>query len=1264
MRRQRQFDPLRLPYTSVSSIQPAAAPSQHLAISVDLPDEIGARLRSPNVWGSPRAFLQAAFLFYLARLDDVTAFTIAFRPVGAFVSFPQSVRVNICGDLGNLIAMVEAQLSQVHSPMEEASVRGSAVSVGLALGGEGAIPGTQLTCLIRDDGSLQWLVDPDALSAEQVARMTQQFVSVLEGLLCNPARPLCEISLLDDETRHQMLYEWNRSSFSFPDGLLHELVEAQAARTPDALALMGPSLHAPGAGVFYLSYKQLEEQATSLAGRLRMWGVGPEVLVGVCLERSVEMVVALLAILKAGGAYLPLDPAFPSRRLAYMLEDACAPLLLSQNALRHLLPDTDVRPYFLDEHESPSSPRDGMFVAPHPDNLAYVLYTSGSTGQPKGVQVPHRTITYFIHAMQHLLQRDARDVMLAVTTLGFDIAALELFLPLSVGASVAIASADAARDGVTLRMALERFGATMMQATPATWRMMIAAGWSGDPSLTVLCGGEALSPDLADRLIQGNHALWNLYGPTETTVWSSVLRVEAGQKDVPLGRPLPNTHLYVVDRCFALVPIGVPGELYIGGAGVARGYWGQPAQTAERFVPDPFSGMPGARLYRTGDLVAWRADGTLDFLGRVDHQVKVRGYRIELGEIEQRLREHTAVRDGVVMLRDDSSGERSLVAYVVPETLDAGSAPAEQTSTWQEIWERTYSRVSDGQDPAFDTSGWISSYTGLPFPKAEVREWVDHTVARIGMHQPRRVLELGCGTGMLLFQLAPMCEDYVATDITESAVVHVAQQVARAGESLHHVTILHQPADQWEGLLPASFDAVILNSVIQYFPTVEYLLRVLEEAIERVASGGIIFVGDVRSLPLLEAFHTSVLLSQASDALPVERLRQQVQRHVAREEGLLLDSRFFYALPKRFPRIRHVDVQLKRGHAANENVRFRYDVTLYVGDLSVASEYTEAFSSPPPVMDWQGDGLTVTHLSDLLAKDRPPMLVVRGIPNARLMADVMAVQCLAAAGLDTVAALREKVKAEIEVEGVEPEVLWSVAEQLGYELRLYWSNSADSGVFDACFCLSDVSQLVLSPCYTHVHDLPTPLWNAYANNPLAAKVSRELIPALRDALQATLPDYMIPARFVFLDALPLTPNGKVDRRALPAPDLAPLELAESYQPPRTPVEGVLVSIWQEVLGLERIGVEDSFLELGGHSLLATQVLARIRDQFAIQLPLRTIFEAPTVTELAGILIRHERKPGQVAAIAALRQQVSRLSSGEVRELLHKRRHSSVTDGSS
>jgi len=429
-----------------------------------------------------------------------------------------------------------------------------------------------------------------------------------------------------------------------------------------------------------LTYEELNRQANQLARRLDKLGIGPEKIVAICLDRSLDLIVVLLGILKAGGAYLPVDPTLPKERQALMLKDAQPSLLLTQQSLLESLPPVAMPVFDLDAErsclagESPDDPPAHVGA----DGLAYVMYTSGSTGVPKGVEITHRALVNFLASMQERPGLTDRDVLVAITTYSFDIAGLEIFLPLVTGARLILVSNDDSADGFRLLHHVTANDATVLQGTPATWRMLLDAKWPGSPRLKMLCGGEALPRDLANQLLAKGAELWNMYGPTETTIWSSAARVMADDAPINIGQPIANTQLYLLDPHLQPVPMGVNGELHIGGMGLARGYRNRAELTAERFIPDPFSAEPGARLYKTGDVARMRVKGQIEILGRLDHQVKIRGFRIELGEIEACISEHPQVREVVVVGREDVPGRKQLIAYVVPRSgaPATGSTPA------------------------------------------------------------------------------------------------------------------------------------------------------------------------------------------------------------------------------------------------------------------------------------------------------------------------------------------------------------------------------------------------------------------------------------------------------------------------------------------------------------------------------------------------------------------------------------------------------------
>ncbi|TDV49763.1 non-ribosomal peptide synthetase [Actinophytocola oryzae] len=949
------------------------------------------------------------------------------------------------------------------------------------------------------------------------------------------------------------------------------LFEAQVARTPDLVAVecRGESL----------TYRQLNRRANGLAHHLVEVGVRAETVVGLVLPRSAELVVAALAVMKAGGTYLPIDREHPRDRISHILGDAAPSVVVTTSDSRLRL--EAVERVHLDELTGLSG--DDLPVEPAPDAAAYVMYTSGSTGRPKGVAVPHRALENFLLGMRDELGIGVGDRLLAVTTVAFDISGLELYLPLITGAAVVVAGEEQPRDPDELaRLVVDR-GVTVLQATPALWQMVLDGERDAAfRDVLVLVGGEALPSTLADVLKVTSARVVNLYGPTETTIWST--REWLGEATDPsaIGHAIRNTRLHVLDGRLSTVRDGTEGELYIAGDGVARGYVGQPALTAGRFVADPF-GPPGSRMYRTGDLVRRAPDGALHFLGRTDHQVKIRGFRIELGEVESVLAAVPSVARAVVVARRLTDSDARLVAYVtanpgeelptarqltrycqrrlpaymVPSAfvavasfpltangkLDRAALPeptwgAEATGRlprtagetalcrlfaellhvdfvsvaddffdrgghsllgaqllgrlraefgltlsmadlfrdptvaalaarlpvvgddtldparieatlkehelvadavvtagveahvvpvpgyaarldtarhrldeWREIHETHYAGAASA-DLDEDFSIWRSSYDGSPIPVEEMREWRDATVGRIRAMRPRRVLEIGVGNGLLLSRLADETEVYWGTDLSAEVIRRLAADVARHPGRGDRVTLLDRSADDFTGIPAGFFDLVVLNSVVQYFPSARYCLEVFGKAAGALTRTGALFVGDVRNLGLLECFHAGVA---AARSIPVEQ-------SLALERELLVDPAFFAAYTRSDDAFHSATIRLKPGAARNELTRYRYDVVL--------TKEPRPDTPDVPVAEWGTDFADATDLLRWARNRAACRFLASGIPNTRLAPD------LAARYPDRPA-----------VAGLDPQQLVDAGTAAGYRVRVRWSRDAEK--FDA-----------------------------------------------------------------------------------------------------------------------------------------------------------------------------------------------------------------------
>jgi amino acid adenylation domain-containing protein len=1109
----------------------------------------------------------------------------------------------------------------------------------------------------------------DLFDEATITRMIGHFQTLLERIVKNPEERIANLQYLSAKERDHLLVECNNTQADYPQDLcIHQLFEMQADRTPDAVALVFEEER--------VTYRELNLRSNQLARYLQKMGVGAEVLVGLCCGRSLDLIVGMLGILKAGGAYLILDPSYPAERSSFMVKDAQVSVLLTRQGINSLsnsesrlktteggqvssrlqptsamsqgiyslVDDGEVQNLetqsddkihhpsvvFLDTDWEMISQEiaDNPTSAATAENLVYAIYTSGSTGKPKGVQIEHGSLLNLVFWHQREFGVSAGDRATQIAAIGFDACGWEIWPYLAAGASIYFPEDDMRRDPEKLQNWLVSNAiAISFLPTPLAEKVLLL-DWPQTTALRILLtGGEKLQQH---PLKSHPFKLVNNYGPTENTVvtTSGYIPVTEQTDIAPtIGRPIANTQIYILDKYLQPVAIGVVGELYIGGNGLARGYLNRPDLTAQSFIVNPFKPNSGERIYKTGDLVRYRADRNLEFLGRLDEQVKIRGFRIELGEIETLLTQHPAVQQTVAIASEDGQGDKRLVAYIAlnPEYSVAREKNQimqlqdEQVLQWQMLYNETYNQPAVDSDPTFNIVGWNSSYTNQPIPAEQMRDWANNQASQILALQPSRVLEIGCGTGLLLFQIAPRCTQYCGTDFSPISLNYIRQHLAN--QQLANVTLLQKMATDFEGVETAAFDAVILNSVVQYFPNIDYLVQVLEGAVKATAPGGFIFIGDVRSLPLLAAFHASVQLYQAEPSLAGEQLQQRVQMQIFQETELIIEPEFFSALKQRFPQIGGVEIQLIRGSYHNELTDFRYNAILHIAsETARPKSSSKGERGAEKRLDWldENQNLTVTKVQQILLQNQLDVLRIANVPNARVTAAVKAAELLSVVDKFPTAGQLQKAVEKVEDLGVDPEAWYAL--EVPYNVNISWSNSDSQGRYDVVFARGETRDFVRETRSDNLRP-----WRSYANNPLQAKAARKLVPQLQAYLAEKLPEYMVPSAFVVLESLPVTANGKVDRLALPAPQPIKLEWAGGYVAPQTSIEEVLVKIWAEVLGIKRVGIRDNFFELGGHSLLATQLVSRVRDAFGVELPLRRVFEAPTIAELSKIVESLKRR---------------------------------------
>ncbi|MBE7527130.1 MAG: amino acid adenylation domain-containing protein [Burkholderiales bacterium] len=1069
----------------------------------------------------------------------------------------------------------------------------------------------------ESDDKLQGTIayNTSLFDSSRIKRMAEHIKNLLEGIVNHHDKRISEFSILSRFERNQLLVDFNTTRIEYSsEKLIHELFEEQTISTPEAIAVT--------CGGASLDYNLLNRKANQLAHYLIANGISKNTFVGLCVDRSLEMVIGILGILKAGAAYVPIDPDYPDERISFLLKDTSPILLLTQEfLLDRLIQSFDIKCICLDKHwpliaqYSPVNPQ-AVCV---PSNFAYVIYTSGSTGNPKGVVITHRNVVHTTLARIEYYQERV-ECFLLLSSFSFDSSVAGIFWTLCQGGVLTIPSKNILSDPELVTDLINQEKVTHLLSVPS-WYIHFLSSCSVNPESlkVIIVAGEICQTNLVKQhfITCPKVNLFNEYGPTEGTVWASVqqLTICDDQQIVPIGRPIANTCIYILDKTLNPVPVGIAGELYLGGYGLAVGYLNRPILTAERFIPNPYSSQPGERFYQTGDLACFRDDGTIEYLGRIDNQIKLRGYRIELEEIEAKLLLHPNVEKAVVTAYEPIVDDWRLAAYVQTDLFSQNmsdtsrdTAMAEQLTEWQSAINEWYAQSVNLSDPNMNFIGWQSSFTGEAIPVEEMQEWVEQIVSLVRRYKPRRVLEIGCGSGLLLFRLAQNCERYVGTDFSLNALRHVREGLLTADYNLPQVELLHRRAEDFSGLEQNSFDMVILNSVIQYFPDVRYLNKVLQSAKNLLIPGGHLIIGDVRHYGLLQSFHTAVELYHADDSMPSTDLWRRIQSRVNMENELLLDPRFFYALAQDSSDEINVEVLPKRGHYQNEMVQFRYDVVLsYQADNKTQTIKQKTIA-------W-AELTCLDAIQKLLLCESPDYLAIHSVPNSRISQAAYAAKLLEKGEVSTVEGLRQLLSKSV-VRGVDPEAIYKLAVNSSYNVCLSWVRGLEEGCFDIFFSKFSLPPLAdwidLSGINIAVNDPTIRLYN----NPLKNRITQQLTQMLRDHLQIFLPAYMHPSAYLFINKMPVGPNGKVDRAALPLPDNLDL-VGEDYEPARTSIEEILVSLWSESLGVSRIGIHDDFFRLGGHSLMTVRLVKRIRERLGKDVPLISIFQAPTVAKYSA-----------------------------------------------
>ncbi len=1034
----------------------------------------------------------------------------------------------------------------------------------------------------------------DLFDRSTVERLVGWFGRVVEAVVADPAVLVGEVELQDAIEREQVVSGWSGAGMTAPVDLVPELLAAAVKADPGGAAVID------GARVW--SYRELDEASNRLARWLIETGVGPERAVGVVMDRCAELVLGWWAVLKAGGVYVPVDPTHPDSRIATVLDAAGAVCVLTCGA--DVVAGAGERPVLrVDELDLASRSAatitdDDRWAPLTVDNLAYVIFTSGSTGTPKGVAVSHAGLLGVAGAHRDLFGVAAGERLLMVAAPTFDASVFEWLWAVSSGAALVVAGPDSYA-GETLSAVVVDHRVDAALLTPTVLATLDRERVEGRLA-TLVTGGEACAAELVASWAPGRR-MFNAYGPTEASIWVTWSALRAGES-VGIGAPIAGVTALVLDARLGPVAVGVVGELYLAGAGLARGYVGRPDLTADRFVAHPF-GREGDRMYRSGDLVRWTAAGALEYLGRADAQVKLRGQRLELGEIENTLLACPHVARAAAAMHHSDTGADHLIGYIALTQESTDDHDTEVVDQWQHIYDELYDADIAEAEFGSDFRGWNSSYTGQPIPLSQMHEWRSSAVERILALRPRRVLEIGVGSGLVLSQIAPEAEEYWGTDFS-APTIHALRTAVAARPWGERVKLSAQPADDPEGLPSSYFDTIVINSVVQYFPSAGYLAEVLDTVMELLAPAGTLFVGDVRNHSLQGAFQTGVAVArnQATGAVAdADEIRQRVQRAILGEAELLLAPEFFTCWASANPLAGGIAIETKRGESDNELTRYRYDV-------SVRRSPTPSRSlANAPRRSWT-EYAGLSALSEELVAQGSEVLRVCDIPRRGVLGDVIVEQALAA-GADLSEALAEAESCDQADGSVTPEQLYRLGTELGYRVAVTWGSGL--GTLDAVFllgaardCFEPLTDLYLAPNDVRAQ-------STSANDPHAnTKIS-----AVRQHLTERLPDYMVPTHIVVVEEFPLTSSGKIDRKALPKPILA----AKAFRAPQTPTEKTVAEVFAEILAMDRVGLDDNFFDSGGDSLIAIRVSARLQAALGVEVPVRYLFDTPTVGGLAACL---------------------------------------------
>ncbi|KAL5364384.1 hypothetical protein BJX96DRAFT_178897 [Aspergillus floccosus] len=1077
----------------------------------------------------------------------------------------------------------------------------------------------------------------DLFHTRTIETIVSVFYDILESGLESPDMQIQDIPLPGGQSALHEMGLMHVHCTGYPrNASIIDLFSQQVAKHPDSIAVKDLAST--------LTYSELDQQSTELARWLSRRGYASETLIAVLAPRSCQTIVAFFGIMKADMAYLPLDLKFPEERLRNILS--------AVEGRRLVLTGQDVQPLAIALENLECFPimdalRAGSEIepssvevrAPTAQSLAEVIYTSGSTGQPKGVLIEHQAIVARVKTPNFFNEEILCSPFSHTSSIAFDASTIEIYYPLLNGGSVICIDSMTALDYGAIRDVYKQEKIRVAFTTPALLHQyLMEAPWLVAGLHTLVVGGDRSEPqDLfkAQALVQGK--VLHIYGPTENTIFSTFYPIEGSEeyafrtdRDVPIGRAPDNAGAFVVDRKLRTVPLGVMGELLVVGDGLARGYT-DPSKTRERFVTVNIDDQP-VRAYCTGDRVRYRpADGLLEHCGRMDDQVKIRGFRVELGEIQHALLASGLVEEAAVVMKKADGHEAQLVAFVTEKaaiddsSLDVEGHEQEQEEGWREIFSSTtYHTPIQTNQAGRDFQGWTSMYDGQEIDKEEMNEWLDDTMATIlnGL-PPGQVLEIGTGSGMILFNLTEGLQRYVGLDPVPSIVNFVQNAVSETLQDMAdrievHVgmaTDLNKLQDT--GIQP---DLVVVNSVAQYFPSADYLTQLITTLLGSYRSKTLFF-GDMRSYAIYDQFQVTKALHSLGKNASKSSMRKSISESVSAETEFLVDPAFFTSLPQRFPDlVHHVEILPKRMRATNELSCYRYAAVIHTVHQNCQLPIHEVEQSQ--WIDFASTGFSRAALRDvLLRSSKTSVVAVANIPHKKSILERHIVEHLSSEQPEDVTDWLSLLQQEADrCHALMAVDLVELGRETGFRVEIGWGRQfSQKGGLDVIFHNIQPADGMERTMFRFPADYEGRPSRQFTNAPMLQQRSASIEKGLRAWLQNQLPSYMVPAVIKVLDEMPINSNGKIDRRALSqmidTTEMEPTKPGVTFVSPRDDWERAVCEEFSAVLGTP-LGIEENFFDLGGHSLLATRAVSKISRRVGFAISVKDLFDCPTPGGLA------------------------------------------------